>query len=64
MVDGIRTIYSCELNKGFGSRFWMGSQVWLETPEKGQRTLQQKCCKYNNDDEDDLNTLIDKNLLL
>ena len=35
MVNRIRTIYSHRLNKGFGSKFCEGSQVWQDTPEDG-----------------------------
>ena len=31
MVTEIRTIYSCGLNKGFGSKFYMGFRVRHET---------------------------------
>ena len=34
-LNGIRTIYHCGLNKGFGLKFKAGSWVWQETPEDG-----------------------------
>ena len=34
----IRTIYNYKLNKGFSSKFHVGSQAQHETPEKGQST--------------------------
>ena len=52
MVNGIRTIYFRGLNNGFGSKFYAGSQVWLETPEEVQKTYWSKRCEYNNEDED------------
>ena len=46
---------SCQLlstpNKGFSSRFCVGSRVRHETPEEGQRTYRSKLCDYNNKDE-------------
>ena len=38
MVNGIRTLYPHGLNKGYGSKFCVGSQVHHEAPEEGQRT--------------------------
>ena len=40
------------LNKGHGSKSHVGSQVWQETPEEGQRTYRPKHCEYNTKDED------------
>ena len=37
--------------KGRGSKFCVGSWVWQETPEEGQRTYWPKR-EYNNKDED------------
>ena len=34
MVNGIRTIYLCGLNKEFDLKFCVGSQVQYETPEE------------------------------
>ena len=48
MVNKIGTVYP---HKGFCLRFCVGSKVWHETPEKGRRVYQPKCCKYNNEDE-------------
>ena len=42
MVNGIKTIYPRGLNKGFGSNFCVGSQVWHESPEEGRKTYQPK----------------------
>ena len=51
----------CGLNKGWGSKFHAGSQVW-KTPEEGQKTYQPKHCEYNYKDEDNSpKTLNDKN---
>ena len=62
MVNGIRTIYCCGLDKGFSSKFCVGSQVWQETSKEGQRMHQPKHCEYENKDEDNsLNTLNDEN---
>ena len=59
-VNRIRKIYPLGLNKDFGSKFHVGSQVRHETPEESQRTHQLKHCEYNNKDEDNsLNTLND-----
>ena len=50
------------LNKGFNSKFYIGSQVWQETSEEGQKMHWPKCCEYNNKDEDNNpNGLNDKN---
>ena len=38
------------LNKGRGSKVYVGFQVWQETLEEGQRTYQLKC-KYNKDED-------------
>ena len=35
MVNEIRTIYTCGLHNGFGSKFCVGSWVQQETPEEG-----------------------------
>ena len=61
MVIVIRTIYTRGLNKSFGLKFRVGSQVWQETLEEGRRTNRPKR-EYNNKDEDNSpNTLNDKN---
>ena len=61
VVNGIRTMYSSGLIKGFSSKFCMGSYVQNETPEEGWRMHQLKRCVYNNEDEDNsLNILSDK----
>ena len=36
MGDKIRTIYPCGLNKGFGSKLCVGSQVQYKPTEEGQ----------------------------
>ena len=62
IANRIKTIYSCGLNKGFSSKFYVGSRVWQEIPEEGQSTHWSKCCEYNIKDEDNHpNTLNDKN---
>ena len=64
MVNRIRAIYPHWLNKVFGLKFCVGSQVQHETLEEGQRTYQPKCCEYNNKDEDNSpKTLNDKKVL-
>ena len=58
MVNGIRTFCPSELNKGFSSKFRVGSGV-QETPEEDRKTIQPKHREYNNKDEDNCaNTLI------
>ena len=52
MINGIRTINPCGLNKVFDSKFHVGSQIWQETPEKSLRTHWRKSCEYNRKDED------------
>ena len=52
MLNRIRIIYSYGLNKGFGSKFCVGSQVQHEAPEEGWRSHRPKYCEYNNKDED------------
>ena len=42
------TVYTRESNKGFSSRFCVGSRVRHETPEEDRRTYQPKRCEYNN----------------
>ena len=51
MVNGIRASNPCGLNKGHGSKFYVGSQVRQETPEEGERTHWLKR-EYNNKNED------------
>ena len=54
-------IYPCGLNKGFGSKFCVGTQVWHKTPEEDWSTLTETS-EYNNEVEDNsLNTQTDKN---
>ena len=61
MINRIRTLYHKGLNKGFGSNFCVGNQVWFETPEEGWRMHQPKHYEYNNEDEDNSpNILSDK----
>ena len=59
MVKRIRTIYPHGLNKGFSLKFCVGSRVWQETPDEGQRMHRLKRFEYNNKDEE--NSLNDKN---
>ena len=62
MVNGIRTIYTCGLNKEFSLKFCMGSPVWHQILEEGPRRYRLKCCEYNNEGEDNSpNSLSDKN---
>ena len=61
MVNGIRTVYRCGLNKTFGSKFCLGSQVQHEASEEGWRKHWQKHCECDNKDkENNPNTLNDK----
>ena len=60
MVNGIRTIYSCELNKGFSSKFCAGFRVQHETPEEGQNMHWLKHCENNKDEDNSSNTLSDR----
>ena len=65
MVNRIRTIYLDGLDKRFGSKFCVGSQVQHETLEEGWRMNWPKRCEYNNKDEDNSqNTLNDKNFTI
>ena len=49
-------------NKGFSSRFYVGSWVRHETPEEGRRTYHSKRGECNNEDEvNSPNILSDKN---
>ena len=62
MVNGIRTIYPCGLNKGFNLKFCLESRVQHEAAQEGRSTHRLKHCEYNNEDEDNCwNTLNDKN---
>ena len=64
MVNGIRTSDPCGLDKGRGSKFYVGSRV-RQTPEEGRRTCQPKRCGNNNKDEDNSpKTLNDKKHVL
>ena len=51
MVNRIGTVYPCDSNKGFSSRFCVDSRIRHETPEEGLKTYQLKRCEYNNKDE-------------
>ena len=61
MVNGIKTIYTYEVNKRFNSKICVGSQVRCNTPEEGRRTSWLKSCMYNEENENSLNILSDKN---
>ena len=62
MVNGIRIIYPCGLNKGFDSKFGVG---FRETPGEGRWTNRPKRFEYNNEDDDNhVNILIDYKLYL
>ena len=62
MVNGIGTIYLCDFDKRFGSKFRVGFRIQHETPEEGRRTYRPKRCEYNKKENDDsTNTLNDKN---
>ena len=52
MFNGSRSIYPSGLNKGFGSKFCVGSRVRHETPEEARRTHRSKHCGYNYKYED------------
>ena len=61
MVNGIRRIYPDGSNKGFGSKFRVGSRVQQGTPKEGRKTYRSKCCEYSDKDEENcLTTLKDK----
>ena len=61
MANGIRTGNPCGFDKGRSSKFREGSRVW-QTPEEGRRIYRLKHCGNNNEDEDNsLKTLNDKN---
>ena len=61
MVKGIKTIYSCGLNKVFRSRLCIGSTDRQETPEGDRRTYWAKCCELTCEDEyNNPNILSDK----
>ena len=63
MANGNRTGDRRGFNKGCSLKFHEGSQV-RQTPEEGQRTYQLKSCGNNNEDEDNsLKTLNDKNYI-
>ena len=60
MANGIRTGNPRGFNKGYSSKFRVGSPV-RQTPEDGWRTYWPKRCGNNNKDEDNsLKTLNDK----
>ena len=64
MANKIRRIYSCGLNKVFGSKFSISSRVRHKTSEEGRRAQRPKPREYNNEGEDNnSNTLLDKNYL-
>ena len=48
MINGIRTIYTCGLNKGFFSKYRVGSQVYQETTEEGRNIDNSKPNALNN----------------
>ena len=50
MGNGIRTIYSLELNKEFISRFFVGSQVRRSTSGRGRKTYRSEQWMYNEED--------------
>ena len=57
MINRIRASDPHGLNKGHGSKFCVGSQVWQETPKEGQRIHIYK----NKDGNNSPKTLNDKN---
>ena len=62
MVNGIRTGDPSGFSKGYSSKFYVGSQVWQETPEEGRGTYWLKLCGNNYKSEDNgPKTLNDKN---
>ena len=62
MVNGIRTIYPCGLNKGFEWKLCM-SRIRHEPPEEGRSIHQPKRCEYNKDEDNSPNTLDDKKVM-
>ena len=57
-------MFSAGLDKGFASKFWVGSRIRNKTPKEGPRTHRPKRCEYNKEDEDNCaNTLSDTNFL-
>ena len=61
MVNGIRTIHPNELNKGFSSKFRVGSLARQESPKECWKMHWPKCCEYKDEDSSPI-TLNDKNL--
>ena len=51
MVNGIRIIYSRELNEGVSSMLCLGSRVRNETPEEDWMIYRPKRSEYNNEDD-------------
>ena len=62
-VNRIETVYPCGLNKGFSSRFCVGSQVRHETPEENCGTYQLKHCEYNNKDGVNSSNVLSLNMI-
>ena len=60
MANGIRTGNTRGFYKGRSSKFCVGSQV-QQTPEEGQRTYRPKYGNNNEDEDNSLKTLNDKN---
>ena len=58
MINGIRIIYPSGLNKGFSSKFWVGSRVRHETPAKAEGHVGRK----NEDEDNSPNILSDKTI--
>ena len=51
MINRIRAIDHCGLNKGRGSKLHVGSRIRQETPKEGRRTYRPKRWEYNNKDQ-------------
>ena len=54
----------CGLNRGFNSKFYVGSWVRHETPEERQRIYRPKRHEYNNVDEDNSSNILIKTVIL
>ena len=50
MVNRIGTVYPCDSNKGFSSKFCVDIRVRHKTPDEGRRTYRPKRCDYDNKD--------------
>lgn len=55
IASEIRTNDTCELNKGYSSKFWKGYWAWQQTPEEGQCVQCPKCDEIKQNEHADLN---------